>query len=63
LRGDFDESTAVFVRDDYPGAQLEFEMHAPTGPQVVLDGSVTYTVHFPETIPSWVKITVPGLDK
>jgi len=63
LFANWDGKTAVIVRDDYPQGQLEFEMKVSTGPQVVMDGSRTYTVHFPTTIPKWVKLTAPGLDQ
>jgi len=53
----------TFVRDDFPGAQLRFVMMKKTGPQMVMDGSTTYTVHFHGTIPEMLRFTVPGLDQ
>jgi len=53
----------VFVRDDFPGAEIALEMDKTTGPLVVLDGSVSYTVHFRGTMPAFNRFTVPGLDQ
>ncbi|XP_052812651.1 cell surface hyaluronidase-like [Mya arenaria] len=63
VHGNFEHRRAIFVRDQLPSAQLDFEMHIATGPQVVLDGSSTYTVHFKPSMGDWIRIEVNGLDE
>ncbi|XP_052771166.1 cell surface hyaluronidase-like [Mya arenaria] len=53
----------IFVRDQVPGSPLHFDMKTTTGPQVVMDGSSTYTVHFRPQMPSFVRFEAPGLDR
>jgi len=59
----FELGGVYFARDDYPGAQILFEMEKKVGPQVVVDGSVSYSVHFPEHIPQYMRFTLEGLDQ
>ncbi|KAH3790043.1 uncharacterized protein LOC127841942 [Dreissena polymorpha] len=58
-----DKMKVQFVRDQVPSAQLQFEMKTGTGPQVVLDGSSTYTVHFTPFIKDWLWFRVPGMER
>jgi hypothetical protein len=55
-------SRGIFVRDDYPGAQLKFKFEKRTGPQVVIDGSRTYTFHITGIVPDWLKFTAEGIE-
>ena len=63
LQGDLKDKDAIFVRDQLPSAQLRFDMENENGPQVVLDGSSTYTVHFLPAVGSWTRFSVPGLER
>ncbi|XP_053373073.1 cell migration-inducing and hyaluronan-binding protein-like [Mercenaria mercenaria] len=64
VQGDFEEmkSHGIFVRDDLPSAQLEFVLKTRTGPQVVLDGSRTYTFHTVGEMPGKIKFTADGIE-
>ncbi|XP_053373997.1 cell migration-inducing and hyaluronan-binding protein-like [Mercenaria mercenaria] len=52
----------IFVRDDLPSAQFEFELKKDTGPQVVLDGSRTYTFHSLGQMPDWIRFSADGIE-
>ncbi|XP_045197941.2 cell surface hyaluronidase-like [Mercenaria mercenaria] len=53
---------AVYVRDDLPSAQVTMKMEFTNGPQVVLDGSRSYTVHFLGEIPGEMRIKGEGME-
>ncbi|KAL4222901.1 Hemicentin-1 [Mactra antiquata] len=60
--GSFSNTHIVVVRDDLPSAQLDFAMKATTGPQVVMDGSRTYTAHFTGEGSSWIRVIAEGIE-
>lgn len=52
----------MFVRDDLPSAELEFVLKTNSGPQVVLDGSRTYTFHTVREMPRFIRLTADGIE-
>ena len=50
------------MRHDLPSAQVSMKMEQTNGPQVVLDGSHSYTVHFLGEIPGEIKMTGEGME-
>ncbi|XP_053374246.1 cell surface hyaluronidase-like [Mercenaria mercenaria] len=52
----------VYVRDAYPGAQLEFVLEKSGGPQVPMDGSQTYTFHTVGLVPKWMDFVAEGIE-
>ena len=48
--------------DKYPVGQQEYILEKAGGPQVVIDGSRSYTFHTQGQVPTWLKMTAEGLE-
>ncbi|XP_060602334.1 protein DDB_G0287365-like isoform X2 [Ruditapes philippinarum] len=55
-------SRGIYVLDKYPVGQQEYILEKAGGPQIVIDGTRSYTFHTVGEVPNWMKMTAEGLE-